>query len=271
MLPYAHIKIINKILKEAGDHIVDLYNKGDYKVEHKSDQSPLTSADSGSEMIILSALKSLFPNIPLISEESAPHHLSEKPMPYDYWISDPLDGTKEFIKGNGEFCICLARITGGEVIEGYIYAPLTGNFWFAIRGEGSFSIVDDRPVKLPCLSQKEGIIVLKSRSHTGLDEERWIGKISEIYKVEEQQQGSAIKFCRIAEGSGDIYIKFGVINKWDVAAGALIVEEANGAVYSLSSLERLSFDTSGYNVDPFIVTGHKINRDVLLKMINLTR
>lgn len=258
---------IISILKKAAADIMKIYVSGDFSVQSKSDNSPVTRADLQSELIIKEGLFRLTPGIPVISEESAVGLPADRAFPDDYWIVDPLDGTREFIKRNDEFCICLARITNGEPTLGCIYAPVTGKLWFAARGEGAFRIESNRTLQLPNQRDSAPLRVLKSRSHSGVEEATWLKKTAMEMPVEEEFQGSAIKFARIAEGSGDIYIKFGIINKWDVAAGALIVKESGGGIISLLSGNILPFDKPGNNVEPFMAYGYRIRDPLTLARI----
>lgn len=260
----SHTTAISKILEESAASIMDVYRSSDYSVRHKDDLSPVTRADTLAETIIKRGLDDLTPGIPVIGEESVSDPDANDLLPDDYWIVDPLDGTREFIKGNGEFCTCLARITGGEVTEGYIYSPTTSSFWWAIRGKGAFSIIDGAEYHLPAAGNSGALRILKSRSHSGPGEAGWISMISRIHDISEEFQGSAIKFARIAEGSGDIYIKFGMINKWDVAAGALLAEESGGGIYALESARPLSFKSHGYRVEPFMAFSHRVKDPVKL-------
>lgn len=247
------------IIEEAALSVMSIYNSGSYSVNRKSDSSPVTGADLLSEKIIAEGIGRLTPDVPLVSEESVTDTMAGDILPADYWIADPLDGTREFIKGNGEFCICLARVTGGEVREGYIVAPATGLSWYAIKGQGAFRVIGGKAERLPCREEVAAPMqVLKSRSHSNHLEDKWLSQIASSRAIAEEHQGSAIKFARIAEGSGDLYVKFSTIFKWDVAAGALLVEEAGGAVNSLISRKRLEFGSPGYTVDPFIASGNRV-------------
>jgi len=249
---------ILSLLREASASIMEVYRSSDYHTKNKPDNSPVTRADLQSERIIKSGLAILTPSIPVISEESVADPLAPDRLPDDCWICDPLDGTREFIKKNGEFCICLARLSSGSVTEGYIFSPPSGILWYAIKGSGAYRLAGDITRKLPCDESAGPIRVLRSRSHSTIEEEEWISSLGMKQSLAEELQGSAVKFGRLADGSGDLYIKFSTIFKWDVAAGVLLVEESGGTVISLATRKRLKISLSGYKVDPFIASGYRI-------------
>jgi len=254
----SHTEAVVAIMKDAASAIMRIYSSGSYKVSHKADSSPVTRADIESEKIIKYGLAMLTPGIPVISEESVSDPLAPDRLPNDYWIVDPIDGTKEFLKGNDEFCICIARISAGIVNEGYIYSPPSGILWYAQRGKGAFRVSAGISGKLPCTGAIGAFRILRSRSHSTAEEDRWISLLAGSMEIVQEQQGSAVKFGRLADGSGDIYIKLSKIYRWDVAAGLLLVEESGGRVYSLSTRDRLSLGSPGYTVDPFIATGYRV-------------
>ena len=212
--------IINIAVK-AGDAIMDIYNK-DFNVVYKNDNSPLTEADKKSNDIICSRLKETYPEIPIISEEN-------KEVPYDtrksweyYWLIDPLDGTKEFIKKN-------------RPIISVIYAPALNLLYYAEEGNGAFKIDDKgQKYKLPLYDNKsENLIkVVSSKSHSNVETERFIDNLRNHYKnVELLSKGSSLKICLVAEGIADIYPRLGLTMEWDIAAGDIIAFEADKKLY----------------------------------------
>ena len=225
--------IINIAVK-AGDIIMDIYNK-DFSVVYKNDNSPLTEADKKSNDIICSRLKEIYPEIPIISEEN-------KEIPYEtrknweyFWLIDPLDGTKEFIKKNGEFTVNIALIKKNRPILGVIYAPALNLLYYAEEGNGAFKIDDKgQKYKLPLYDNKsENLIkVVSSKSHSNYETERFINNLREHYKnVELLSKGSSLKICLVAEGIADIYPRLGLTMEWDIAAGDIIAFEADKKLY----------------------------------------
>jgi 3'(2'), 5'-bisphosphate nucleotidase len=225
--------IINIALK-AGDVIMDIYKK-DFNVVYKNDNSPLTEADKKSNAIICSRLKETYPEIPIISEEN-------KEIPYDtrkswecYWLIDPLDGTKEFIKKNGEFTVNIALIKKNRPIIGVIYAPALNLLYYAEEGNGAFKINDKgQKHKLPLYDNKSenSIKVISSKSHFNVETERFINNLRNHYKnVELLSKGSSLKICLVAEGAADIYPRLGSTMEWDIAAGDIIALEACKKLY----------------------------------------
>ena len=246
---------------KAGDAILEVYGTSDFGVEEKSDHSPLTLADSRSHNIIAFDLKEI--GIPLLSEEGREIPFEERQSWPLLWIVDPLDGTKEFIKRNGEFTVNIALVKQQRPILGVIYVPVTGALYFAAEPAGAFFIdragmpgmpgmpesVDeggdaawlDRLIasaeKLP-LGGKYGpeavrpYTIMGSRSHATPELSVFVEKMRERHgNVELISAGSSLKFCRVAEGAADIYPRMGPTMEWDTAAGQAIVEMAGGRVY----------------------------------------
>ena len=214
---------------EAGKVIMDIYENDDFNVEFKSDSSPLTKADKAANTLICDELSKHFPYYAILAEESAddPSRLRERYC----FIVDPLDGTKEFIKRNGEFTVNIALAFDGKVILGAIYVPCTKTLYYAYNGGGAYKSVDGGIHKRIAVSDRiTDLVVMTSRSHgddTKLNEliENNPGRIASLIS-----SGSSIKGCLIAEGMADIYYRFGYTMEWDTAAMQCICEEA-GAVF----------------------------------------
>jgi 3'(2'), 5'-bisphosphate nucleotidase len=213
-----------KLALEAGKQILEVY-QGDIKITVKEDHSPLTEADQRSNEIIVTGLKAKFPQISILSEESvedAGRHVN----PYCF-IVDPLDGTKEFIKRNGEFTVNIALSEHGKSIMGVIYVPVTGEMYYALNGQGSFYEVDGSKRKISVTQKTQDLVLMGSRSHQSdafkAMVEQYKHKIKEL-----QSAGSSLKGCLVAKGDADIYYRFGPTMEWDTAAMQCIVEEAGG-------------------------------------------
>lgn len=230
------------IVKEAGSRILEVYNT-DFSVENKINGSPITMADSLSSDIIYKALKDVYPFTPVLSEESEGIPYEERKDWQYFWLVDPLDGTKEFIKRNEEFTVNLALIHKHKPIIGIIYAPLKNDLYFAVKGKGTFRIIDGGDIQYikgngrP--NDKEGLRIVSSRSHTSEELEKYLEGVNIKERV---SAGSSLKFCLVAEGKADLYPRFGVTMEWDTAAGQIIVEEAGGEVVDLYTQKPLRYN-----------------------------
>jgi 3'(2'), 5'-bisphosphate nucleotidase len=259
-----HIDTIRNILYKAGESVLSFTNEGTIKVKRKADWTPVTSADLASEKIIKSELQNLTPDIPVVGEESEKMAFEERKNFKSVWLLDPIDGTREFIAGNGEYCICLALIRDKLPVESYIYAPASKEFWYAVKNNGAFKVAEQGSNSLPLdhypteRDQNDNIRILKSRSHHNFAERRWIRKVRKNTSIEVNKQGSAIKFCRIAEGAADFYVKKGRIFEWDVAAGQLILEESGGGVIDFGSGKPIKYNTASLKLHPFLAYGSRI-------------
>src|SRR5690625_3419658 len=211
---------VTKLAIQAGAKILEYYKKP-IQVEAKSDNSPLTQADLAAHDIISDGLKKITPNIPLISEEGGIAEYGEREKWTTFWLVDPLDGTKEFIKKNGEFTVNIALIDGGEPVLGVVYVPDMNTTYYASREAGAFKQVgDEKPRRIYSEASKPGepLTAVQSRSH-GSD--ALISQLEEkgLRVTETLPAGSSIKFCLVAEGRADIYPRMGPTMEWDVAAG----------------------------------------------------
>lgn len=204
----------------------------------KEDQTPLTLADIASHEIISSGLKTLIPDIPILSEESSPEEIAARRSWPRCWMVDPLDGTKEFLGGTGEFTINIALIEAKRPTLGIIYQPLKHLAYVGIEGQGAFEYRrgegtwESAPVSVrPRPSDR--LVLLASRRHRNDSLDRCIRFLEETFALDRQNSGSALKFCDLASGSGDLYPRFSPCSEWDVAAGDALVHAAGGAVLGL--------------------------------------
>ena len=237
------------IAAEAGAAVLDIYNT-DFGVSYKDDRSPLTMADEKSHAIILARLRELSPRFPVLSEEG-------KTMPYEerkgweyFWLVDPLDGTKEFIRKNGEFTVNIALIHEGRPVLGLVYVPVRGTYYFAGQGIGAyrlskgdivspgltFEALLENSERLPLGGgQDNSLVVIASRSHATGEGEAFVEEMKKRYgRVEIMSAGSSLKFCLVAEGTADVYPRFGPTMEWDTAAAQCVVEESGGSVIGLA-------------------------------------
>lgn len=231
---------ICNIAVRAGNEILNFYNK-DIEVTHKDDSSPLTKADLASNKLIIDQLNNLDLGIPILSEESLVDWKIRKKWS-KYWLIDPLDGTKEFIKNNGEFTVNIALIQNNSPILGVIFVPAKSTLYFALKKYGSFSLNTslvlnslDEAKKITVTKKSNIVRVIGSRSHSNNTFTDWIDK--KFPNAEIVQAGSSLKFCLIAKGDADIYPRFGPTSEWDIAAGHIILNEAGGKILTLDNKE----------------------------------
>jgi len=229
-------KAINASIK-AGQVILEVYNSSDFEVQIKSDQSPLTLADREAHNIIMELLTET--GIPVLSEEGINIPYNERKKWQRFWLVDPLDGTKEFIKRNGEFTVNIALVENGKPIMGVIYVPVTDVLYFGSAHQGSFRLNEakqkadwfDEAEKLPGSKNDQIYRVVASRSHMSPETEDFIQNLNADHpKVEIVSKGSSLKLCLIAEGKADIYPRFGLTSEWDTAAGHAIISASGGKV-----------------------------------------
>jgi len=251
------IQEIIAIAVEAGKEIMAVYEM-DFTVELKGDNSPLTLADQKSNNIIIASLKELFPDIPVISEETKLIPYEERKNWRMYWLVDPLDGTKEFIKKNGEFTVNIALMSHDKPILGVVYAPAQQLIWYGSKGEGSFKMNGDG-TRMPL---KKGanwrhlrkVNVVASRSHLNDDSLEFVEDLKkEGREVDFVSSGSSLKFCLVAEGKADVYPRFGPTMEWDTAAGQAVIELAGGRVLNWETNQRLEYNKENLLNPYFIV------------------
>lgn len=218
---------------QAGNEILNFYNE-DIEFISKDDLSPLTKADLASNKLILHLLNNLDVNIPILSEESIVDWKTRKTW-NRYWLVDPLDGTKEFIKKNGEFTVNIALIENNNPILGIIFVPVKSTLYFAQKNYGSYKIHTrvelnslDRAKKITVSNQSASLRVIGSRSHSNDNFTNWVNE--KFPKAKIIQVGSSLKFCLIAEGGAEVYPRFGPTSEWDIAAGHIILNEAGGRI-----------------------------------------
>lgn len=229
------IQRIAAVAREAGELILQVYSSSDFDIELKDDNSPLTKADKASHDYIINELEELYPDIPVLSEEGKEIQYETRKNWAMFWCVDPLDGTKEFIKRNGEFTVNIALIFNSEPVAGVIHVPVTNVTYYSKSGEGSYKTDGNaQPVKLSVSDSNNGIVAVKSRSHSS-DEEKEI--LSKYNVVDSISVGSSLKFCMVAEGKANLYYRHGPTWEWDTAAGHSIVLEAGGSFNEDMKLE----------------------------------
>jgi len=217
------------IARDAGSAIMEIY-AGEFNVELKGDNSPLTCADRASHRVIVEGLTAATPDIPILSEEGRAIPYTERIAWSRFWLVDPLDGTKEFIKRNGEFTVNIALVEDGQVTAGVVYVPAQDEMYFGSLGVGCWKISNDgnsTPIKVREADYNAGLTVVMSRSHPSPELEAYLQKIK---VTEAMPVGSSLKLCVVAEGKADLYPRLGPTMEWDTAAGHAVVEAAGGTV-----------------------------------------
>lgn len=238
------------IAREAGIQILEVYAQ-DFSVEHKHDRSPLTEADMAAHHTIVAGLQSLTPGVPILSEEEAALPFAERSRWRSYWLVDPLDGTREFIKRNGEFTVNIALVADHQPILGVIYVPVSGVCYFACRGAGAHrQDPGGAPQAIRARPWQGGhITVAGSRSHNDERFDRFLAQFADHTII---SMGSSLKSCLVAEGKADVYLRLGPTSEWDTAAAQCIVEEAGGKFLD-TAMHPLRYNTKESLLNPFFI------------------
>ena len=235
---------------KAGEAIMEIYNSEDFEVELKSDDSPLTKADKAAHEIIVSCLASS--SLPILSEEGSNIPFAERKNWDRFWMVDPIDGTKEFIKRNGEFTVNIALIENQKPVLGVVYAPALKDLYFAEEGIGSFKMKDiisiedthnSKPIDLSRSTYPEIFTLVVSKSHMNEQTQQFVDqKEREHGKIETASFGSSLKICKVAEGSAHCYPRFGPTMEWDTAAAHSIAHYAGCKVIENETNESLLYN-----------------------------
>ncbi len=236
----------------AGQAILEIYGTEDFGVEYKEDDSPLTRADRRSHEVIAKGLRELTPAIPVMSEEGSSVPYAERKDWREFYLVDPLDGTKEFIKRNGEFTVNISLIRDGMPVLGVVHVPIRGTTYYAAKGHGAWRQKESgEPVALQVRKDIDGpLVVCASRSHGSEALEEFLSQI----EIEDRiSAGSALKFCLVAEGQAHFYPRFGPTWEWDTGAGHAVILEAGGRVVDIKGVEELKYNKEILKHRGFIV------------------
>jgi len=230
------------IAKKAGDAVMAIYSR-DFDIYEKADRSPLTEADLASHKVIIESLKELTPDLPVLSEESSREEIADRISWQTYWLIDPLDGTKEFIKKNGEFTVNIALVHQNKVIFGVVDAPALKMTYFGGKYLGAYKLENgiENSVNVALKKQNtKDMKIVGSRSHQS---QEFVDFIFDYPGAEIVSMGSSLKLCLVAEGSADLYPRLGLTSEWDTAAAQAVVEGADGSVTSLKDGKPLTYNT----------------------------
>lgn len=249
-------KEVAKIAKKAGDAIMKIYDNSDnFQVQQKADESPLTIADQAANEIICHHLNNLEVKYPIISEENKSIDFEERKKYTHYWLVDPLDGTKEFIKRNGEFTVNIALVENQRPVLGVVYAPVLEEMYFAVKGEGAFLEKENITTQLhtSAFSKKDkNLGVVCSRSHLNEATQNFVDELDEPKLV---AQGSSLKFLILAKGEAHLYPRLAPTMEWDTGAAQIILEEAGGKVLHAETLKPLIYNKENLLNPHFIASG----------------
>ena len=255
MLEKIDIHLINEIAIEAGRRILTIY-EGKYTVIKKADDSPLTEADRASHDYITVELERHFPGIPILSEEGAQIPYEQRKTWPVFWLVDPLDGTKEFVKRNGEFTVNIALIEKQTPVLGVVYAPIVDTLYFAKKGQGAYKTAKGVTNRLSAQEKYSTIPIDKplrvvvSASHPSRELDEFLSRLTIIETV---KKGSSLKMCLVAEGAADIYPRLGPTSEWDTAAANAIVIESGKNMQQYPSLEPMMYNKESLRNPWFVV------------------
>ncbi|MGA9667026.1 MAG: 3'(2'),5'-bisphosphate nucleotidase CysQ [Gallionella sp.] len=256
---------VNRIAYQAGAAIMDIYREGDIVETSKPDGSPLTLADLAAHRTIIDGLTLLAPDVPILSEEASDIDYAERAQWARFWLVDPLDGTKEFIKHNGEFTVNIALIESGQPVLGVVYAPVLDVCYCAARGTGAFVRRGKCPMQaihVKSHAADETIKVVASRSHSDARTEALLKQLGDYQCV---SMGSSLKLCLVAEGAAHFYPRLGPTMEWDTAAAHAVVNEAGGRVCDLAGVE-LHYNKQDLHNPEFLVL--PVDDEILIMLLN---
>jgi 3'(2'), 5'-bisphosphate nucleotidase len=245
---------IVRIAQYAGEEILDIYQKNKFEKFSKADDSLVTIADLAAHDIIVGKLSKLTLTVPILSEESALTPWKERRKWEQYWLIDPLDGTKEFINGNGEFTVNIALIYKSKPVLGVVYAPVLRETWVGVEGRDAYKIKNNEISTIKTLPHKDGELwsVVGSRSHADKSLQEYLELMGEYQLI---PMGSSLKFCMVAEGKAHIYPRLGPTSEWDTAAAHAVVIAAGGKVSDIHNKPLLYNAKSSIRNPYFVVIG----------------
>jgi len=245
------IRDIIAIAQKAGNIIMEIYAK-DFNVEYKDDKSPLTEADQKANDVIVEGLNALSLKFPILSEEGKEIPYEERKNWEYFWMVDPLDGTKEFIKKNDEFTVNIALIYQNSPVLGVVYAPALNEMYWAKQGEGAFKNGDRLPLHTNQHPEKL-LRVVASKSHLSTETQAYIDDLAKVTEsIKCVSKGSSLKLCMVAEGSADIYPRLAPTMEWDTAAADAIVREAGKMTFEYNTETQLIYNKENL-LNPWLI------------------
>ncbi len=256
-LPKDDIESLKQISRDAGAAILEVYET-DFSVDQKDDDSPLTEADRRANAVILNGLEKLSVSYPIISEETKLLPYEDRRLWETFWLVDPLDGTKEFIKRNGEFTVNIALVHQGVPVAGFVYQPVPDVLYFAVEGEGAYrqegaETAQPLPQRSQSYHEKSEVTVVASRSHQSPEVAAFVKELEEDGKeVTFLSAGSSLKICLVAEGKADVYPRLGPTMEWDTGAAHAIAAAAGCSINRADSGEPLVYNKEDL-LNPFFI------------------
>lgn len=254
-MEFLNQELLNKVIEianHAGDEIMKIYQR-DFETYTKNDESPLTEADLESHKVICNGLQQLGLDFPIMSEESATESWDKRQTWQTYWLIDPIDGTKEFIKKNGEFTVNIALIHEHKSVLGVVYAPAKNKLYYAMESFGSYLAEDSNPAKkleVKEIDSNKVVKVVGSRSHTSPDMAEYLTQFPQHEMV---AMGSSLKLCAVADGTADIYPRLGLTSEWDTGAAQCVVEQAGAQVLVHNTNEPLLYNAKEDILNPYFI------------------
>jgi 3'(2'), 5'-bisphosphate nucleotidase len=250
---HEYLEPVIAIAKAAGAAIMQVYATN-FDVVKKEDASPLTQADLAAHKVIVSALSQLTPHIPILSEESEALPFETRQAWPTYWLIDPLDGTREFVKRNGEFTVNIALIDEHHSVLGVVYAPVPDLLYFASQTHGAYKQLTSKPVEMIHVKHCDikQLVIAGSRSHSDQNMQRFLQNIKNNTGSPPEliSMGSSLKICLVAEGLADVYPRLGPTSEWDTAAAHCVLKEAGGEIVDVNN-ESLRYNTKESILNPF--------------------
>ncbi|MCF6807840.1 3'(2'),5'-bisphosphate nucleotidase CysQ [Thiotrichales bacterium 19S9-12] len=247
---------IISIAIKAGEIIRHYYCLKEYDFTKKVDDSPLTVADQMTNKFLISELKKITPDLPILSEESDHPAFQERKFWQQYWLIDPLDGTKSFLKGGNEFVVSIALISKGAAKLGIIYEPVSDNCYYAFNGGGAYQRINasknNDDIKINCSNKKEELIIIVGRAKP--ISKKLEHKLEKVMPYRLIYCASAIKFCQVAKGDADLYLRLYPTYEWDTAAGQCILDESYGETMDLETKISLSYNKESL-INPYFIAG----------------
>ena len=248
-----------KLAAEAAQAILSIY-AADFTVSDKDDTSPLTEADLAAHNVLVKGLKALTPDWPILSEEGEQPDFAERSRWTRYWLIDPLDGTKEFIKRNGEFTVNVALIDKHRPVLGVVHVPASGMYYAASRGRGAFKAEATgaiHPIAVRPCPEGQRVVAVASRSHQSPEVAAYLERLGPCDLI---SMGSSLKICLVAEGKADIYPRLGPTSEWDTAAAQAVLEVAGGQITDLAGVP-MHYNTKADILNPYFLAFGDAGRD----------